>query len=137
MTYEFGGGPGFGDVYSFPAYYRINDSPLHFIDSVGYPIIANGTHPQSSPYVVWTPVGGPFGTIAVSTGTYSQIFVNRGLGAVDKWEEVATPESISYSRHLRVMPDPSHLLIIGAGLLPPSDNNTVTDSVMDLGMALL
>lgn len=133
MTYEFGGGPTSSTAYEFPAYYRIADSPLLFNSSTGYPIITpNGTQPTSSPYVVWSPVGGPDGTIAVSTGTYSPIFVNQALGKLDAWREVATPESVSYSRHLRVLRNPDRLLIMGAGALPPATDNTVTVSVIDL-----
>ncbi|MCJ1311283.1 hypothetical protein MMC25_004954 [Agyrium rufum] len=136
MTYEYGGGPGFS-VYSFPAYYRINANPLDFRNSVGYPVkTANGTQPQSSPYITWSPIGGKNGIIAVSTGTYAPIFVNRALGAQHAWEEVATPESISYTRHLRVLDNPDHLLIMGGGPLPPSENNSVTVSVISLSKAL-
>lgn len=136
MTYEFGGGPGFTD-YSFPAYYRINDNPLHFNSSEGLPIIADGVQPTSSPYNVWSPVGGPNGTIIVSTGSYSQVFINQALGDVNSWKMVSTPESISYSRHLRVLKsEPDRLLIMGGGILPPATNNTVTVSVLDIAKAI-
>ena len=62
--------------------------------------------------------------------------MNRRLGAVDAWEKVPTPEGVSYTRHLRVMPERDHLLIMGGGLLPPSENNKVTVSVIDLGESL-
>ncbi|MCJ1369358.1 hypothetical protein MMC20_000569 [Loxospora ochrophaea] len=137
MTYEYGGGPGFVN-YSFPVYYRINASPLDFNDSEGFPVISqDGTQPQSSPYITWTPVGDAAnGTIAVSSGTYSEIFVNQALGAPDSWVKVPTPESISYTRHLRVMPDKNHLLIMGGGVLPPAANKSVTVSVIDLKQAI-
>jgi hypothetical protein len=132
MTYEYGGGPGFSS-YAFPVYYRISDSPLTFDSAEGYPVIASdGTQPTSSPYVTWSPVGGRNGTIIVSSGTYSDIFINQALGAVDAWVKVATPESVSYTRSLRVLQNPNLLLISGAGLLPPSANNSVTVSVVDL-----
>lgn len=138
MTYEFGGGFQVADpnnlTYGFPAYYRIADSPLEFNNAVGLPIISqDGTQPQSSPYNVWTPVGGPDGTIMVSTGTFSEIFVNRKLGDVDAWVKVATPESTSYSRSLRVLgAQKDSLLLIGGGVLPPATDNSVTISVMNL-----
>jgi hypothetical protein len=141
MTYEFGGGPTIAntDVYQFPVYYRINDSPLDFNNSVGLPIVSNdGTQPTSSPYITWSPIGGPDGTILVSCGTLSPIFVNQKLGAVDGWKTVPTPEGVSYTRHLRVFKEnPNHLLIIGAGILPPTTTNRVTDSVIDLEKSLL
>ncbi|KAH8819551.1 glycoside hydrolase family 93 protein [Xylogone sp. PMI_703] len=135
MTYEYGGGPGF-DTYSFPVYYRINENPLKFNDSVGYPVVAGSTHPQSSPYVTWSPVGGPHGTILVSCGTLSQVFVNQELGAENAWKQFPTPEGVSYTRHLRVLSNPDHLLIMGAGHLPPSTTNEVTVSVLDLKASL-
>ena len=138
MTYEYGGGPISGTTaYSFPAYYRIAPSPLDFSSAQGLPINSkDGTQPTSSPYITWTPMGGKNGTIVVSTGSHSEIFVNQALGAEDTWVKVATPESISYTRHLRVMPNPNHLLIIGGGVLPPATYNSVTVSVIDLKKSL-
>lgn len=136
MTYEYGGGPlvsGSTD-YEFPVYYRINDSPLHFDSSVGYPLVTDtGVQPTSSPYITWSPVGGPNGTIVVSCGTLTQVFVNQELGAEGAWKAIQTPEGVSYTRHLRVFKwIPDHLLIMGAGVLPPSTTNKVTVSVIDL-----
>lgn len=138
MTYEYGGGPTIGETgYSFPVYYRINENPLHFNKSVGYQLVSNdGTQPKSSPYITWSPVGGVNGTIVVSCGTYSQIFTNQALGDVHSWKTVPTPEGISYTRHLRVLSNPDHLLIMGAGILPPSSTNEVTVSVIDLEKSL-
>jgi len=138
MTYEYGGGPTVsGTGYSFPVYYRINENPLHFNSSVGYPLVSNdGIQPVSSPYITWSPVGGVNGTIVVSSGTYSQVFTNQALGDVSAWKAVPTPEGISYSRHLRVLCNPNHLLIIGGGHLPPSTTNKVTVSVIDLEQSL-
>ena len=138
MTYEYGGGPTNQTGYQFPAYYRINANPLDFNSSPGLPVkTPDGTQPTSSPYITWTPVGDARnGTIVVSTGSHSQVYVNQQLGAEGAWRSVNTPEGISYSRHLRVMPNPDHLLLIGGGMLPPSSNNSVTVSVMDLGSAL-
>lgn len=138
MTYEYGGGPTVsGTGYSFPVYYRINENPLHFNSSVGYPVVSNdGIQPVSSPYITWSPVGGVNGTIVVSSGTYSQVFTNQALGDVSAWTTVPTPEGISYTRHLRVLCNPDHLLIMGAGHLPPSTTNKVTASVIDLERSL-
>jgi hypothetical protein len=131
MTYEYGGGPGFSG-YSFPVYYRISESPLEFNFSTGYPVVAGTVHPTSSPYIVWSPTGGENGTIIVSSGSYSEIFINKALGAVDQWTMVATPQPAAYTRHLRVMPQRDHLLIMGAGHLPPSTTNNVSLSVISV-----
>ena len=139
LTYEFGGGPipGVNTTanYSFPAYYRISDSPLTFQDSVGLPVnTPDGTYPQSSPYCIWTPVGGENGTIVVSTGTHSEVFLNKALGDVTKWEKMETGAKISYSRSLRILDHTwgTGLLLAGGGMLPPSQNNSVTCDVIKL-----
>jgi len=139
MTYEFGGGPDWGNVtdYEFPVYYRISDSPLTFNSATGLPIVANGVHPTSSPYVTWSPVGGQHGSILVSSGSLTEIFINQELGAVDAWKIAPTPTSVSYSRSLRVFKgNPNHLLIAGAGILPPSTSNSVAVSVIDIQQTL-
>jgi hypothetical protein len=131
MTYEYGSGPGFSG-YSFPVYYRISDSPLEFNSSTGYHVVAGDVRSTSSPYIVWLQAGGENGTITVSCGSLSEIFVNRALGAVDQWSIVATPQPAAYTRHLRVMPQRNHLLIMRAGYLPPSTTNNVSLSVIDV-----
>jgi len=141
MTYEFGGGPlasGATD-FEFPVYYRINRNPLDFNNSVGLPLVTDtGIQPTSSPYITWTPVGGPNGTILVSSGTLSEVFINQALGDVNSWRSIPTPEGVSYTRHLRVFRGNSnHLLIIGGGQLPPSTTNRVTVSVIDIKKSLL
>lgn len=140
MTYEYGGGPlasGSTD-YAFPVYYRISDSPLTFLSAPGQPLISNdGIQPTGSPYITWSPVGGVNGTIVVSSGSNSQVFVNRALGDVNAWKTVSTPEPVSYTRHLRVLQNPDHLLIMGGGKLPPSTTNKITVSVIDLVKGLL
>lgn len=134
MTYEYGGGPTSGTGYQFPVYYRINDSPLDFAKSIGYPIISSdGIQPNGSPTITFSPAGGPNGTIIVSSGSNSQVFINRALGDVGAWQTVATPENRAYTRHVRALKsNPKHLLVMGAGVLPPSTTNKVTVSVIDL-----
>lgn len=129
MTYEYGGGPGFSG-YSFPVYYKISDSPLTFGSAVGQPIVAGSVHPQGSPYITWTSSGGANGTIVVSCGTRSEIFLNTRLGDVNSWTMLSTPQSTSYSRHLRLMNNSHHLMIMGGGVLPPSTTNKISLSVM-------
>ncbi|GAB7341087.1 hypothetical protein MBLNU457_7402t1 [Dothideomycetes sp. NU457] len=129
MTYEFYGAP----QAAFAVYYRVSDSPLTFDEAEGHVVESpDGTVPVSSPYNVWTPVGGPNGTIVVSCGTLSQIFLNTELGAVGStWTKVDTPEGTSYSRSLRVLDDPRMVLIAGGGVLGGA-NNSVTASVVDI-----
>src|ERR1700712_2861535 len=84
-----------------------------------------------------SPVGGLNGTIIVSSGSNSQIFVNTALGDASAWKTVPTPEEVSYTRHLRVLEsDPNHLLIMGGGKLPPSTTNRISVSVIDITNSL-
>ena len=128
MTYEF-----YGAVEAdFAVYYRVSDDPLNFNASEGHVVESeDGTVPVSSPYVVWTPYGGANGTIAVSSGTNQEVFLNRNLDASGLWDKVPCVEGISYTRNLRVLPDNSTLLVTGAGVLSGS-NNSVTTSTLDL-----
>lgn len=106
LTYENGGAPIPGvqaATYSFPAYYRISNSPLTFDSAEGFPISTpDGTYPQSSPYNVWSPFGGSNRTITVSTGTHSEVFINQALGDVGEWEKLETRERVSYPRSLKL-----------------------------------
>jgi hypothetical protein len=127
MTYEYGGGAGVSG-YGFPTYYRISSSPLTFNSAPGQLLSVNGVSPTSSPFIVWSSAGGVNGTLAVSAMSSTQIFINTKLGAAGSWVAYNTPQSGAYSRSLRVMDDPNHLLIMSAGYL--NANNWVTLSVM-------
>ncbi|KAF2196269.1 neuraminidase [Delitschia confertaspora ATCC 74209] len=130
MTYEYGGGQTSGS-YSFPVFFKIVSDPEKFGPATGRGIKAtDGTIPNGSPYVVWSPAGGKNGTIIVSSSSHSEVFINTQLGE-GSWKKVATPEGTSYTRHLRMLND-GHLLIMGGGKLPPSTTNKVTVTVMDV-----
>ncbi len=129
MTYEFYG----ASQAAFAVYYRVAESPLLFNEAEGYVVQStSGTVPVSSPYNVWTPVGGQNGTIIVSCGTLTQLFINHDLGAPGSpWQEVEVPAGVSYSRSLRVLDDSSELLIVGAGVLSGT-NNSVLATLVDI-----
>jgi hypothetical protein len=99
----------------YPVYYVLADSPLDFRKSKGQPIVINDEFsPNASPYVVWSPVGGPNGTIVVSDADNSQVYTNRYGGDVDKWEMHATPAGAVYSRAIQIFKKrPDHLLVYG------------------------
>lgn len=110
----------------YAVHYRLADSPLEFDKSPNILMQANsGTIPSAGPYTVWTPSGGPHGTIVVSDSTYSTAFINTQNGDPDAWEEVETGMGVSYSRGLRVMPDESVILFMNGGYFG-SSNTTVT-----------
>ncbi|KAL2066063.1 hypothetical protein VTL71DRAFT_2134 [Oculimacula yallundae] len=100
---------------NYPVYYVMAKSPLEFGKSVGRPIVINGTSaPNASPYVVWSSLGGPNGTIVVSDADRPQVYTNSFGGALDKWEEHGTPAGAVYSRAIQIFKKyPNRLLIYG------------------------
>ncbi|CZS97094.1 related to BNR/Asp-box repeat domain protein [Rhynchosporium agropyri] len=100
---------------NYPVYYVMAKSPLEFGKSIGRPIVLNGTSaPNASPYVVWSSLGGPNGTIIVSDADRPQVYTNSFGGALDKWEEHGTPAGAVYSRAIQIFKKyPNRLLIYG------------------------
>ncbi|CAK7222369.1 hypothetical protein SBRCBS47491_004843 [Sporothrix bragantina] len=136
LTYEYGGASG-----GFPVYYRMAADPRAFAAAKEHPLVAGSTRPTSSPFVTWTPysptAGSKNGTILVSANSNSQIFSNGALGDESKWEVHSVAQPAAYTRSLRVLQDdPTRLLIMGAGHLPPSTTNAVSLSVVDLESVL-
>ncbi|KAF2227948.1 Sialidase [Elsinoe ampelina] len=131
LTYEF-----FGSVEGgFSVYTRLADDPRNFNEAPGTVLRAtDGTIPRGSPYNVWTPVGGPNGTVIVSSGDAPEIFLNRGLAEPGTaWEKVSIPSNTSYTRSLNILKsDPRALLVVGGGLLPgqPGVENNRVDATL-------
>ena len=129
VVYELPRGNSSSHGVNYPVHYRLADSPLDFRLSEGLPIVINNKiAPNASPYVVWSPVGGPNGTIVVSDADNSPVYTNRFGGDVDAWEIHATPAGATYSRAIHVLGGrPDSLMIFGgetfddmrAGLLTP------------------
>lgn len=117
FVHEFPGGDNFWSGVGYPVYYHLAKNPFEFqYGAGGYPISVNGVQPNASPYVVWSPSGGPNGTIIVSDADHSSVFTNTWLGAPDKWEIHATPEPSAYSRAMLILNEnPDHLMLLGAG----------------------
>lgn len=115
-------------------HYRLGADPLNMLRAPAYSLVSDrGTRPVSSPYVVWSSVGGGNGAIILSCGTSSSIFVNRNLGDPNAWVEYGTPQPRAYTRGLMLYrEDDTMMLIIGAGHLPPSSTNYVSNSIVDL-----
>jgi hypothetical protein len=126
MTFEF-----FGAVErGFAVYYRISRDPRTFASKPDTPLVAtDGTVPHGSPYNVWTPAGGPLGTIVVSDGTSPELYLNHNLGG-GAWTVLEVPVDSSYTRSLMVMPDdPANIMIIGGGRLGGADNKVQVSTV--------
>lgn len=135
MTYEYGHYTNAtAGTYLFPVYYRISADPRRFSEAASQPLVAadTGTVPTGSPYVVWSPAGGGGnGTVVVSSGGLGSVFTNTRLGDPDAWAERQTGAPVSYTRHLRVL-GRDRLLIMGAGVLPPSTSNNVSLSILGI-----
>jgi hypothetical protein len=132
LVHEFPGGDSWSGE-GYPVYYRFAQTPFDFRYGYGYPIDVNGIQPGSSPYVVWSPVGGVNGTIVVSDADHSSVFTNRANGQPDKWEIHATPQPDAYSRSLHIFNKyPDHLFILGAGVYDDTQNLPLYASVVSL-----
>lgn len=132
MSYEYGGGPTNQTTYQFPVTYKISADPEKFDAAPGIPLVTTeGTIPTGSPYIVWSSVGGKNGTLILSASSSTDVYINKALGE-GPWTTVTTSEKSAYTRHLRVLNDPTKLLIMGGGQLPPSSTNKVQLSVMDI-----
>jgi hypothetical protein len=126
MTFEF-----YGAVEAnFAVYYRISRDPRTFGSKPDHALIAtDGTIPTGSPYNVWTPAGGPSGTIVVSDGNNPELYLNHNLGG-GAWTVLETPAGSSYTRALMVMPDdPAIIMIIGGGVLGGANNSVHVTTV--------
>ncbi|KAK2038584.1 Oligoxyloglucan reducing end-specific cellobiohydrolase [Colletotrichum somersetense] len=141
IVYEYpGGNASYGSNY--PVYYRLADSPLEFQSSNGVVIVTdNKKTPNASPYVAWSSIGGPNGTIIVSDADHSQIFTNQFGGDKDEWEEHGTVAPITYSRPVHILSQyPDHLLIYGAGTYDDFSTNfsaLLTATVLNLTEVLV
>lgn len=99
-------------------YYKIAQHPLSFAQSTAYPLRPNNGDPvpYSSPYVIWTPYGGPNGTVVVSSGTSSNLYLNYQYGH-GAWSVIQTVSPASYSRSIALSADTSVVFLAGAGPL--------------------
>ncbi|KAJ6011702.1 Neuraminidase [Penicillium canescens] len=132
LVHEFPGGDSWSGA-GYPLYYRLSGNPFDFRFVYGYPIVVDGIQPSSSPYVVWSPVGGVNGTIVVSDADHGSIFTNRANGQPDQWEIHATPQPPAYSRSLHVFAKhPDHLMILGAAEFGQVENLPLHLSIVSL-----
>lgn len=118
----------------FDLYYRIASTPLEVASAEDVQLVPNtNTRTRGTPYNVWTPAGGPRGTIIAGDNYHTSVYINKELGAPDAWEEVDTPAGLAYSRSFLVLPnDPSRIMIISPGPNPGVGDNEVLVTTIDL-----
>ncbi|KAI8809306.1 Sialidase [Cladochytrium replicatum] len=139
MTYEHGGAPEVVVLIwisqgNFAIFFKIAADPFSFGSANATVLRLNdNTVPTSSPYVIWTPVGGSTGagTIVVSAYSSSDLFLNQNLGA-GPWTRLTTPAPSAYSRHISVGFKPKDIVIVSGGRLGEGPNNKVTFSARDV-----
>jgi hypothetical protein len=118
----------------------VASNPLNFNAVTGTVVRAtDGSVPSSSPFNVWTSIGGLSNGKAVATtngaivlNAYSSgnLYVNHNLGQ-GAWSIVASAAPGAYSRSLAVGFNPKDILVMGGGVLSGTAN-TVTAYATDV-----
>jgi hypothetical protein len=110
----------------YPVYYKLASSPFDFRYADGFPLIANDSSPNASPYVVWSSAGGANGTLIVSDADVQEVFTNQYVGRVDRWVKREQPAPPAYSRAMHVMKsDPDRLMIFTGSTFDNDPPDTV------------
>lgn len=105
FSYEMGFAPEDPAKAPYATHYRIADSPFQFDSAVPYLLQAtDGTISSAGPQTIWTPAGGPKGTVVVSDSTYDQLFINKEYGDPKSWVLVPSGHGVGYTRYLQLMP---------------------------------
>jgi hypothetical protein len=119
---------------NYPVHYRLADKPTEFDAAEPLPIVIDGNFaPNASPYVVWSPHGGPNGTIIVSDADNSEVYSNRRGGDPDAWEKHYSGQPAGYSRALHVFEKhPDRLAVIGGATFDAGGQDSLTLTVLNL-----
>ncbi|KAH6844481.1 Sialidase [Chaetomium sp. MPI-CAGE-AT-0009] len=138
LVYELPVGNSSSHGVNYPVNYRLADDPREFDSAEPIPIViqlANGTTvaPNASPYVVWSPEGGPNGTIVVSDADRSAVYVNDAGADPEKWLIKECGQAEAYSRALHVFEKKPHrLMVLGGDTFDGNGIGALTISVMDI-----
>ncbi|MER7728103.1 ricin-type beta-trefoil lectin domain protein [Streptomyces sp. NPDC096323] len=129
MTYEYGG----AREGNFTTYYKIAANPEGFGSVAGIPLrTTDGIVPCCTPYIEWSPAGGPNGTLIVTSLSSDQLFLNTQNGAANTWTHVSSLMGGGYSRGLVPLSDGHSVLVLSGGGNGSGLNN-VWYSTVDLG----
>jgi hypothetical protein len=122
LTYEYCGHP----AGSCPVFYRISSDPEKFLSAPEHRIVLNdGNRPCCQPYVIWTPSGGPQGTIVVGSLSPTALAVNTAGGDPSAWRSLGSNTPSGYSRSLLLRPDGNTVMTITGGEHDSNYLNTV------------
>ncbi|KAL2125995.1 hypothetical protein VTI74DRAFT_1982 [Chaetomium olivicolor] len=104
---------------NYPVHYRLASDPRRFDAAEHIPILVEidgkKVAPNASPYVVWSPSGGKYGTIVVSDADRSAVYVNTKGGDPGAWEVRETGQPDAYSRALHVFEKKGDRLMVLGG----------------------
>lgn len=87
----------------------------------------DGSQPTSSPYNVWTPYGGPNGSLVINSFSQASLYINTQLG-VGRWTRISSPVIAAYSRSLQVAPNTRDITINSGGPFRGTHNNVTFGS---------
>jgi hypothetical protein len=98
---------------AYAVHYRLADSPFEFQQSEPMLLKAtDGTIASAGPQTIWTPAGGPNGTVITSDSTYSELFINQAYGDPSAWVRVECGKGVGYTRALQIMPNSEEKVIL-------------------------
>ncbi|KAH8655099.1 BNR/Asp-box repeat domain protein [Tricladium varicosporioides] len=98
---------------AYAVHYRIADSPFEFDQAETMLLKAtDGTIASSGPQTIWTPAGGPNGTVITSDSDRSEFFINHAYGDPSSWVKVESGKGVGYTRELRIMPKTAGKVIL-------------------------
>jgi len=113
FSYELGFAPEDPISAPYAVHYRIADSPFEFDQAEAMLLKAtDGTIPSSGPITIWTPAGGPNGTVITSDSVHSELFINHWYGDPSAWVKVASGQAVGYTRDLLIMPNTTGEVIL-------------------------
>ena len=128
MTFEYGGSSN-GD---YVVHYKISADPERFGSAAAIPLrTTDGVAPQFTPYIAWSPAGGPNGTLVVTAASHTELFLNSQNGAANAWTRTSSLTGGGYSRGLVPLADGHSVLVLNAGQ-NGSALNSVYYSTVDL-----
>lgn len=97
----------------YAIHYRIADSPFEFQQAEAILLNAtDGTIASSGPQTIWTPAGGPNGTVVTSDSSHSEFFINHWYGDPSAWVKVESGKGVGYTRDLRIIPNTTGEVIL-------------------------
>ncbi|KAF2679768.1 glycoside hydrolase family 93 protein [Lentithecium fluviatile CBS 122367] len=125
------------NTYTNPVFYKISSSPENFGTAASREIRTDtGIIPQGAPFVTWSALGGPNGTVVLTDSRTASIFINRARGE-GTWAEVATTAGRAEGREVKVPDDDgTKLRLAGGSEVGQQKPSQILLTMMDLAKAI-